>query len=317
MKHKIITSGKHKGRRLDLVIESELKDVTRSQVKRWIELGSVTVGGSEKKASYKIKIGDEIRIVEPPAILMNATPEDIPLDILFEDSDIIVINKRAGMVVHPAAGNFSGTLVNALLHHCHDLSGIGGVLRPGIVHRLDKGTSGVIIAAKNDRAHLSLSEQFKSREVKKIYFALVIGLPPKKSGVYDEEIGRHPIKRKKMSTGTRRGRAAVTEWSLEKSFKKESSLIKIVLKTGRTHQIRVHFSANGMPLVADDLYGGKSALKRLRNDEIIEILKRADRPMLHAASLEIRHPTLETTMKFEAPLAADFKYIVERLSEIK
>lgn len=301
------------GKRLDTVIAGHLHDTTRSQIKKWIDEGCVSIDGKIQKASFKGKSGDIVTIEIAPPKEPSAEPQNIPLDIIYEDPDIIVVNKSADMVVHPAPGNADGTLVNALLYHCKDLSGIGGVLRPGIVHRLDKGTSGVIIAAKNDAAHLTLSQMFKDRRMRKIYYALIYGVPKSKKGTFDWEIGRHKTERKKMSTKTKSGRTAVTNWEIVESFGKYISFVKIELITGRTHQIRVHFSANGMPLLGDSLYGGGRVTKRLPEGELRKIGERALRPMLHAASLEISHPSSGEEMLFEAPIPDDFKEILEAL----
>lgn len=316
MDKKIIIQSKNTGKRLDTVIAGHLKDCSRSRIKQWINSGDVKIGRAAKKSSYKVKAGDEISIhIELPKEL-SAEPQNIPLNILYEDSDIVVVNKSADMVVHPAAGNLDRTLVNALLYHCKDLSGIGGYLRPGIVHRLDKGTSGVIVVAKNDLAHMGLTEQFKKRSVEKTYLALIYGVPKEKKGVFSLKIGRHPTARKKMSTKTRRGREAITHWELAEHFDKYISLVKIRLVTGRTHQVRVHFSAHGMPLLGDMVYGGKKTIKRIPEGEYKDIASRAGRPMLHAASLSLCHPRSSRRMKFEAELPGDFREILEGLRAI-
>jgi len=315
MKKKITIKKKEVGERLDVVLLDYFESSTRSQIKRWIDEGSVQVNSQTKKTSYKVKLGEKISIDPKPPKELSAEPQNIPLDIIFEDSEIVVVNKSSDMVVHPAIGNPDGTLVNALLYHCKDLSGIGGVLRPGIVHRLDKGTSGVIVTAKNDLAHASLTKQFKERTTSKVYFALIYGSPKEKKGEFNLEIGRHPTDRKKMSTKTRHGRESVTRWEVVKRFGKELTLVKVGLVTGRTHQIRVHFSANGMPLVGDMLYGGKKTIKRLISEEYKEIISKAERAMLHASSLTLTHPKTDEKMKFEAELPKDFKVILEELSE--
>jgi 23S rRNA pseudouridine1911/1915/1917 synthase len=220
------------------------------------------------------------------------------------------------MVVHPAAGNLNGTLVNALLYHCKDLSGIGGELRPGIVHRLDKGTSGVMIAAKNDYAHQNLSDQFKSRSVEKRYYALLFGKLPKESGVINVPIGRHVSNRKKMSTKTSRGRMAETYYTVIDRTGAELTFVDIRLATGRTHQIRVHFSHIGHPLIGDDLYGGK-AIKLLKNSKLIEIVKVLSRPFLHAYRLVINHPRTGKKMSFAAKLPADLLEVLDGIHKIE
>lgn len=303
--------------RLDIFLSHKLADYSRSQIKKWIDAGDVHVNGSSKKGAYKLKAGDFIDILIRPPLEMSAKPQKIPLNIIHEDSDIIVVNKSPYMVVHPAAGNPDKTLVNALLDHCKDLSGIGGVLRPGIVHRLDKGTSGLIIVAKSDKAHTGLSDQFKNREVKKIYLALVYGCPSKQKGEFDQKIGRHPKDRKKMSVRSNQSRDALTRWILKESFEKEISLMSVQLVTGRTHQIRVHFSANGMPLIGDPTYGGKKIAMRLNNKNLLEIIKDVKRPMLHSSSITIRHPISNEILEFSAELPDDFKSVLEKLREIK
>lgn len=316
MQKKVSINSEDTGKRLDAVLTARLKDHSRSQIKKWIEDGNVRIGGAPKKASYKVRAGDEIVVdIEPPRPL-QVRAENILLNIVYEDPDIIVVNKTADMVVHPAAGNFGGTLVNALLHHCRDLSGIGGVLRPGIVHRLDKGTSGLIVVAKNDLAHLGLAAQFKGRKVTKIYYAVIYGVPRFKKGTFEQEIGRHPTDRKKMSTTTRKGREAVTNWDVVKNFGKHFSLVKIRLITGRTHQIRVHFSANGMPLVGDMVYGGKKTVKRVPEGKYRDMVEKISRPLLHAANLTFQHPRSFETMSFNADLPEDFESFLEDASEI-
>lgn len=308
---KIIVTSEDIGERLDAVLVRHLNNYSRSQIKKWIDLSLVKVESVAKKGSYKVKENDEIIVDFSPPKKLIIQPQDIPLDIIYEDADLIVVNKSPDMVVHPAAGNYDGTLVNALLHHCRDLSGIGGSLRPGIVHRLDKGTSGVIVVAKNDAAHLALAKQFNSRTVSKTYYALIFGVPRTKQGTFDKEIGRHPIDRKKMSTTTRKGRTAVTHWEVLESFDKDASFVKVKIVTGRTHQIRVHFSAHGFPIVGDPVYGGKN--RRFKDKLFDAAVANAERPMLHAASLILTHPRTGSTMTFEAPFPKDFSEVLEGL----
>ncbi len=308
--------GHHAGKRLDLVLSELIDDVSRSQIKNWIDKGLVTVNEKPEKSSYKVKVDDQVAVTLEAPQEPEAVPEDIPIDIIYEDSDIIVVNKSAEMVVHPAPGNYSGTLVNALLFHCKDLSGIGGVLRPGIVHRLDKGTTGVIVVAKSDKAHASLTEQFKDRSTEKIYYALIYGVPKENAGRFDKPIGRHPTDRKRMSTLTRSGREAITEWKALETFEKFLSYMRIRILTGRTHQIRVHFSAEGMALVGDEAYAGKRAVRRLPEGPYRDAVSSATRPMLHSASIRLNHPISGEEMIFEAPLPDDFKNILEALRDI-
>jgi 23S rRNA pseudouridine1911/1915/1917 synthase len=225
--------------RLDTFVARSVDTLTRAVVQKLVEAGEVTVSGVPAKPSLKLKGGERITVAIPPLRAAEATAEDISLDILYEDHDLVVVNKPAGMVVHPGAGNSGGTLVNALLGHCHDLSGIGGTMRPGIVHRIDKETSGILVVAKNDHAHASLAHQFKEHTVKRIYLALVYGSPKGEKGKIESIIGRHPVDRKRMSGKARRGKHAVTNWQVVSRFS-GMTLVRLRLETGRTHQIRVH-----------------------------------------------------------------------------
>ena len=265
------------GKRADIVLSHFLSDHTRSQIKKLIDGNHVLVGGKPIKPSKKFDKGEivEITLSKPDSI--DAEPENIDLEVLYEDKSIIVVNKPAGMVVHPGAGMKSGTLVNALLFKCNDLSGIGGKIRPGIVHRLDKDTSGVIVIAKNDHAHNSLVNQFKSRTVKKKYLAIVEGNTKSDSGSLDSFIGRDTINRVKMSSKTKSGRESLTLWKVLKRFG-SASLMEAEPKTGRTHQIRVHFSESGYPLLADKVYGHK----KQRNKFLSAAEKKIGRHALHA-----------------------------------
>lgn len=291
------------GQRLDLYLLSKLpKIISRSFLQKLIKEGQIKVNGRIEKASYKVKPNDEILLPDRPIPQqIEIVPEPIKLQILYEDPDLIVVNKPAGMIVHPIPSHASGTLVNALLYHCKDLQGIGGELRPGIVHRLDKETSGVIVVAKNDFSHRSLSAQFKNREVFKMYFALVHGCPTKSEGEIQINLTRHPTVRVKM-TVAKEGRAAITFYRILKKFDGLASLIVAYPKTGRTHQIRVHMKYIGHPILGDRLYG--------RADPIP-----VERQLLHAAVLEFKHPRSNEKMKFIAPLPEDFKYAIKRLHE--
>lgn len=301
------------GVRLDIFLAQELKNLTRSRIQKLITDGFVLVDGHKTKPSYKTKKEDRVNVEIPPPVLHDLEAEEIALKILYEDGDIIVVDKPVGMVVHPAAGNWKGTLVNALLAHCKDLSGIGGELKPGIVHRLDRGTSGVIVAAKNDAAHLELSRQFKDREVKKIYKALVYGIVKNDSGVIDTPIGRSMRDRKKFSTRTRKGRVALTEWNVVKRYGNDLTLLEIKLHTGRTHQIRVHFAEIGHSLVGDAVYGSQRQARRISDAGKREIVAAFERPALHAAKIGFTHPTKGEWMEFEAPLPEDFRQLLESL----
>lgn len=316
-RHELIVSMDEAGIRLDVFIASAVPGLTRAQSKRLIEEGHVFLQGAIAKASRIIAVGDFILVEVPFCIEPSAKPEDIPLTVLYEDSDIIVVNKPAGMVVHPAAGHPSGTLVNALLAHCGDLSGIGGELKPGIVHRLDLGTSGAIVAAKNDESHRNLAAQFKARTVTKVYLALVFGSMCSESGRFDQAIGRSGADRKKMSSRTRKGRASLTEWRVSKRFGKELSWIEITLRTGRMHQIRVHFSEAGHPLVGDPLYGGERKIRRLPEGPPRSLIETFPRPALHAWKLGLDHPKTGERLNFVAPLPNDIRQLLADIKKIQ
>ncbi|MEA3493766.1 MAG: RluA family pseudouridine synthase [Candidatus Margulisiibacteriota bacterium] len=295
-----IISDKQKGERIDHFLAMQKKvGITRSQAKKLIEDGFVEVNKEVTQPSYKLKVGDRVQVFIPEPKKLEAKAENIPLDIVYEDKDLIVVNKPRGTVVHPAAGNYSGTLVNALLHHCKDLSGIGGVLRPGIVHRLDKQTSGLIVVAKNDLTHQVLSKQFKNRKIKKHYIALVHGEIEGEGGLIDARIGRHPKSRKKMAV-TGKGRAAISYYKVLKRAKK-FTLVDVKLKTGRTHQIRVHMASIGHPLVGDPTYGHRK--------EDFE----TNGQMLHAKKLGFEHPGTKKFVQFEAELPKDMAELIRKL----
>ncbi|NVM21983.1 MAG: RluA family pseudouridine synthase [Desulfobacterales bacterium] len=300
------------GSRLDTIIAERLAALSRSYVGRLIRAGHVRVNGLKKKSGYLTRCGDIVWTEIPPPKPITCRPEPIPLSILYEDADIIVLNKPAGLVVHPAPGHYGGTLVNALLYHCRDLAGIGGELRPGIVHRLDKDTSGALVAAKNDMAHEGLSRQFKGRQVQKLYLALIYGEMKSPTGVIDLPIGRHPADRKRMSTRSRRIRPTETRWKIKESFP-GVSLLEVDLKTGRTHQIRVHCAAIGHPVVGDAAYGGKRRWKALAPGPVQDILGLILRQMLHAWQLSFVHPRTEELMSFESPLAEDMASVLDSL----
>ena len=305
------------GLRLDAVLAERLDECSRSYAARLIRRGYVLVDSVQRKPSYKVKSNEQIDCRLPPPEPIELAPEAIPLNILFEDRHLVVLDKPPGMVVHPAAGHSGGTLVNALLHHCPDLQGIGGHKRPGIVHRLDKDTSGALVVAKTDQAHHELSRQFKARKVRKNYLALVHGLPESNSGRIDLPIGRHPKERKKMSTVSTAGRDALTLWRVTARLA-ETALLEIDLKTGRTHQIRVHCTAMGHPIVGDTVYGIRRSLLRLakRNPDLYGILKTVKRQMLHARRLDFDHPVSTQKLRFETPLPQDMQTIVTQLDLI-
>ncbi len=297
------------GTRLDVFLAQADPGFSRSQIKYAIEEGAVLVNGKEPKVSQHLKDGDVVELHLEPAMEAMATPQDIPLDIVYEDAAVIVINKPAGMVVHPAPGNPDQTLVNALLFHCHDLSGIGGVLRPGIVHRLDKETSGLIVAAKSDDAHRSLSAQFEKHDVHKRYVALVWGDMKGASGEIVLPVGRHPVDRKKMSTKSRHGKDALTLWKVRERYG-TATLLNVEIKTGRTHQIRVHLSERGYPVIGDALYGNASKLQTIKNADLKAAVKSLTRQALHAAELSFLHPQSGARMVFAAPLPPDLESLI-------
>jgi 23S rRNA pseudouridine1911/1915/1917 synthase len=278
--------------RLDQFLAKLLPEFSRSRLQQLIRDGFVRLNNKTSRPRQIVRGGDKIELTEPALEKIETLPEAIPLEILFEDDDLIVINKPPGLVVHPGAGHREHTLVNALLNHCETLSGIGGKERPGIVHRLDKETSGCLVVAKNDATHRDLSEQFAARTVEKIYLTLVAGKLPKTAGVIEGKIGRHPVHRQRMSAATPRGRAAKTEYRLVRSSDR-ATLIECRLHSGRTHQIRVHLHHLGHPVLGDKVYAPRLA-------------KNFPRQMLHAWKLGFRHPRTEEWKSFEAPLPDDF-----------
>ncbi len=299
--------------RLDQAVGA-LEGLTRSAAQRLIEEGLVTVDGAPQKASLKLKGGETVSVTVPPPEPARPAAETIPLEILYEDGDLVVVNKPAGMVVHPGAGNPGGTLVNALLGHCADLSGVGGELRPGIVHRIDKDTSGVLVVAKNDRAHRELSRQFKAHTIKRIYLALVFGSPKADKGRIESEIGRHPIDRKRMSGTARRGKRAVTHWQVAGRYP-GVTLLRLRLETGRTHQIRVHLSEAGHPLAGDAVYGGSGRLAAIRDQKLKALIRELGRQALHAKTLGFIHPTSGEYLEFDTELPPDMGRIIEYLEK--
>jgi 23S rRNA pseudouridine1911/1915/1917 synthase len=278
--------------RLDQFLAKRFPEYSRSRLQQLIRGGFVRLNEQSTRSRQIVRGGDKIDLIEPPLEKIEIRPEPIPLDVLFEDDDLIVINKPAGLTVHPGAGQREHTLVNALLSHCTTLSGIGGKERPGIVHRLDKETSGCLVVAKNDIAHRELSKQFAARSVEKIYLALVVGKLRKAAGVIEENIGRHPVHRKRMRVTSVRGRTATTEYRVIRSSN-HASLIECRLHSGRTHQIRVHLHHLGHPVLGDKIYAPRFA-------------KNFPRQMLHAWNLGFRHPRTGEWRNFEAPLPADF-----------
>jgi 23S rRNA pseudouridine1911/1915/1917 synthase len=303
------------GTRLDAFLASVVPELTRAAVQRLIEEGDVLLGGIVQKPSYKVSEGEEISVTIPPPEPSTAVPEEMQLDILYEDADLIVVNKPAGMTVHPGAGVNSGTLVNGLLGHCTDLSGIGGEIRPGIVHRIDKDTTGILVVAKNDAAHEGLAVQFREHTVKRVYIALVFGSPRTDKGRVESLIGRHPVDRKRMSGSAKHGRNAVTHWKVLARFP-EVTLLKLRLETGRTHQIRVHMSESGHPLVGDSVYGGTARAAGLKSPEFRSMVKKFGRQALHAKTLGFRHPSSGEYIEFDSELPEDMRTLLNYLERI-
>ena len=284
--------------------------VTRSAAVKLIEGGSVLLRGASVAKNYKLRLGDTLSVSIPEPEACEAVAENIPLDVVYEDADIIVVNKPVGMVVHPAPGNYTGTLVNALLYHCGDsLSGVGGVLRPGIVHRIDKDTAGLLVSAKNDDAHLFLASEIKEHKVSRIYYAITLGNFKEDSGTVNAPIGRHPIDRKRMAVIKGDGRSAkeaITHWEVVERFGR-FTLVRCILETGRTHQIRVHMSYIGHPLLGDSVYGGAGTDFEAKNRRII------CGQSLFAAELHLTHPRTREQMVFSAEYPKDFSEILTRL----
>ena len=297
----------HDGLRLDNFLTALLPDLSRSQIQKLIKDGRVKGLAATLRASTSVHNGQTFEVDIPPPARTTPEPEPLPLLIVFQDPDVVVLDKPAGMVVHPAAGHRSGTLVNALLHHITDLSGVGGELRPGIVHRLDRGTSGLMVVAKNDRAHQELSRQFADREIEKEYVALVWGVVQAGRRI-DAAIGRDPHHRQKMSTRARRARSAVTRVTFSEHLK-GVSLVKVAIATGRTHQIRVHLSAIGHPIVGDPVYGGVHR----RTAGNLKPVMRLERPFLHAARLAFTHPADGRRVEFESPLPQDLQSVIDEI----
>ena len=281
-------------KRLDVFLTEVQADITRSYIKKLIEAEHITVNGTPAKAHYKLKTGDRVKVEVPDPEPLEVKPEPIPLNIVHEDASLIVIDKPPGMVVHPAPGHSGGTLVNALLHHCKDLAGIGGVERPGIVHRLDKDTSGLIVAAKTDACMQSLTRQFKERDIHKVYLAFAKGTFESQTGVIDVPIGRHKTHRKKMSTRNPTGRDAQTRYEVIRQLDGYAYL-QLFPKTGRTHQLRVHLASIGHPILGDRLYGGTLGPG----------LPKIPRQALHAHRLELIHPVTGDLLQLESPLPSD------------
>ncbi len=291
------------GERLDVFLVRQQPDFSRAHVQKLLRDGGALVDGRVRKANYKLNGNEIITLTIPEAEPVEIKAEDIPLDILYEDEDIIVVNKARGMVVHPASGVNTGTLVNALLFHCHDLSGINGEIRPGIVHRLDKDTSGVMVCAKNDKAHINLAEQIRTKSAHRIYQAVVHGNIKEEAGIIKGDIGRHLTDRKKMAIVQENGKSAVTHFKVLERFG-DYTLVECQLETGRTHQIRVHMTSIGHPLVNDPKYGPRKTTP-------FAIAGQA----LHSLMLTLRHPSTGAEMQFEAPLPEDMEKILTALRD--
>ncbi len=286
------------GLRADIALAS-LAGVSRSQARRWIDADCVWLNAGPCRPSQTVQLGDALEAEPPEPLPSPLRPEALPLDILYEDADLIVVDKPAGLVVHPAPGHPGGTLVNALLHHCGDLSGVGGVNRPGIVHRLDRGTSGVLVAAKHDAAHRGLAAQFHEHSVERVYWALVRGVPREEGGRIERAIGRHPRDRKRMSVRSASARAAVSVWRVLRRFPASGySWLELRPETGRTHQLRVHLASVGLPIEGDPVYGRAGRRGHAGGP-------RLERPALHAGVLGFSHPLSGARLRFESPLPRD------------
>lgn len=289
------------GERIDKYLSEQLEDMTRSHIQKLIKENMVRVNGMAVKSNFKLSASDQIEVEIPELKEPDILPENIPLDILYEDQDILVVNKPKGMVVHPAPGHYTGTLVNAIMYHCKDnLSGINGVLRPGIVHRIDMDTTGSLLICKNDRAHQTLAEQLKEHSITRKYHAIVHGRLKEDEGTIDKPIGRHPIDRKKMSVHCTNGREAITHYRVLKRFQ-QFTYIECQLETGRTHQIRVHMSSIGHPILGDQIYGPAKCPYKLQGQT------------LHAKVLGITHPITGEYMEFDAPLPDYFQALLEKM----
>ncbi|MGI6065349.1 MAG: RluA family pseudouridine synthase [Bacillota bacterium] len=296
----LIVSDWEAGKRLDIFLVSQLPELSRSRIQKLIKDGEALVNGAMVKPNYTIELGDEIKVSLPEPKELEVKAEEIPVEIIYEDHDLIVVNKPQGMVVHPAAGNWQGTLVNALLYHCRDLSGINGVLRPGIVHRIDKDTSGLLVVAKNDFTHLNLAEQIKAHTITRVYHAIVHGVMAEPAGIIEAPIGRHPVQRKKMAVVLKNGKHAVTRYHVLERFQ-GFSWVEVRLETGRTHQIRVHMSYLGYPVAGDPLYGPHKENLGLKGQA------------LHARVLGFHHPRTGEYLEFTASLPKYFEELLQKL----
>lgn len=302
----LVVEPEDEGQRLDLFLSlhDQMIDVSRSRIQKLIRSDNVLVNGQPRKSGYVVRCGDVVAVDPESPQPVSLIPEEVRFEVLYEDHDLIVVAKPPGIVVHPACGHENGTLVHGLLKHCKDLSGISGELRPGIVHRLDKDTSGVMVVAKNDPAHHCLVNQFKGRQVEKVYHAIVDGRPDRSNGSVVLPIGRHPVNRKKMAIREKNGREAVTHWRVLEDFSADFTYVELRLETGRTHQIRVHMAAIGHPVSGDLLYGRKKS-----DYAIFKI----ERQCLHAHILAFAHPRTKEKLRFTAPIWPDMQRTLDLL----
>ncbi len=303
-----------RGTRLDryLAERLEFEGVSRTRIQGLVQEGEVSVDGAPARAAFRLKGGERVEVRIPPPRSIALEPADLPLTILYQDGDIVVVDKPAGMAVHPAPGSEDGTLVHALLYHVHDLSGIGGEERPGIVHRLDKDTSGVLVVAKTDRAHVRLAAQFKAHSASRRYLALVRGQPPCLTGTWISSIGRNPRNRLKMASVRKGGRRAVTHYRVLETFP-GTSLVQFALETGRTHQIRVHCADAGCPVLGDDVYGGHWRRSLPDDPAVRRAFESVRGQLLHAFELKLRHPATDQEMVFNSPLPPRFQHVLDLL----
>ena len=308
--YRVTVGAEQQGIRLDRALTALMTDLTRSRIKKWIDEGRVQRNGAAARQSERVNEGDVLELEVPDVVPLDAQPEDIPLSILFEDEHLLILDKRAGLVIHPAAGNPAGTLVNALLHHCKDLSGIGGVERPGIVHRLDKDTTGAMVVAKNDRAHLGLSLAFSRREIDKTYLALCYGTLQQSEGFIEAPIDRHATDRKKMAV-REKGHKARTLYSVVERFE-GATLLACTLITGRTHQIRVHCAHIGHAVIGDPTYSGRQ-WRNLVNEKARTACRNFPRQALHSRNLAFTHPVTGETISAEAPIPDDMAGLIQVL----
>ncbi|MFA4916164.1 MAG: RluA family pseudouridine synthase [Syntrophales bacterium] len=310
--YKFIVNCYESGLRLDIFLSRKDVSLSRSQIKKAVDEGLVRVNDLKIKAGYKLRNGDCVQLCKRPATACHVLPQEIPLTVVYEDSSLLVVDKPAGMVVHPAPGHSQDTMVNALLSHCKDLSGIGGVLRPGIVHRLDKGTSGLLIVAKSDEAHRGLAAQFKKHQVRKSYKVLVCGNVNGDQGMIDAPVGRHPLDRKRMSTKSKKGKEAVTHWRVSERYRM-ATLLDVDTETGRTHQIRVHLNSMGHPAVGDNVYGTSRRVSSIGDPLLRAAMGKITRQALHASRITFSHPLINKELTFSSSLPDDMAMLCDFL----